>query len=1105
MNLRSGELCKDGQKVELPEQSFQILAMLLERPGEVILRREIQKRLWPNDTVVEFENSINAAIKKLRLALGDSADHPRYIETLARRGYRWMVPVEWVKANTVGFPASAPTASLPKTASAAASLIGKRVSHYRVLEILGGGGMGVVYKAEDLKLGRRVALKFLPEELANDPVALERFEREARAASALEHPNICPVYEFGEHEGQPFIAMQLLSGQTLRELVGAGLAPPSLDTPRVVPTRAPQGVPLQLDTLLDVAIQIADGLDAAHSKGIIHRDIKPANIFITTRGEAKILDFGLAKLADPTEEVPKSGPGPYGHDGCSREGWPTAAFSDPHLTRTGTAMGTASYMSPEQIRGEKLDARTDLFSFGTVLYQMATGRPAFDGPTRAVIFSQILTEAPEPPIKLNPGLPPELNVMINKVLEKDRGLRYQTAAELRAELKQLKHDTDSARSSVRATLPLTPSPSPSGRGETESLRGLPSPSGRGWSRVADRVAGPGEARRPWPLLLAAVGFLLAAVAGVAWLLERRRHAQTELAERQITANPPEDWVTGAAISPDGKQIAYHDQTGLYLRSIDSGETHAVSLPEGFQNRLLTLEWFPDGGKLLAEAASPKDVDLWVITILGEAAPHLLYRQGLDSAISPDGRLIAFVRANDEVAVWVGGINGEAPRKLAEAEQDQSMVSPVWSPDGRWIAYVSWRKASQGSWTSAIEVRPVGGGAAKALLSESSLPKSGSFCYVNGWPAPCLRWSPDWRLLFFARQPAESPSGQEKYSLWDVPVERRTGEAAGKPERLAQWSDFYPMDLTITSDGKRLSFLKNRDWDDVYLGELAPDGASMKAPRRFTLDNRGIRSLDSWTLDSQAILFSSDRNGKAEVFRQGLKESVGEAVVKGPEDNYNFVLSPDRSWMLYVESTPATLNAPVPQRLMRRPAAGGSPEVVLEEPAGMSLDYGCPLKPGSSCVLSQKEGKDVVFYSLDPVRGKGEQVGKIEVDPIMFAGWNVSPDGSLLALVGGGDKHKGRIELLTLRDRTWHGVPVESGWGNLQSIAWAADGNSFFAASWWLPDSFNLLHVTLNGKVKPLLPNGHRQWMTRPLPSPDGKYLAFEAHTLDSNVWMLEGF
>jgi Tol biopolymer transport system component len=317
-----------------------------------------------------------------------------------------------------------------------------------------------------------------------------------------------------------------------------------------------------------------------------------------------------------------------------------------------------------------------------------------------------------------------------------------------------------------------------------------------------------------------------------------------------------------------------------------------------------------------------------------------------------------------------------------------------------------------------------------------------------------------------------------------------------------------MDLTITSDGKRLSFLKTRDWDDVYLGELDPDGTSMKLPRRFTLDNRGIGSLDSWTLDSQSILFSSDRNGKAEVLRQGLKQSVGETLVQGPQDSSDCAISPDQNWILYVESPPTPVNVlDRPKRVMRRPAAGGSPEMVLEEPAGMWLSYACPIKLGLQCVLAQKEEKELVFYALDPVRGRGERLGKIETDRDQYtsAHWKVSPDGSRLALVGVDDKHKGRIELLTLSDRAWHEVPVDPGWGDLGSIAWAADGNGFFAASWSSPDSYNLLRITLNGKVKPLLPDARRQWMTRPLPSPNGKYLAFEAHTVDSNVWMLEGF
>jgi serine/threonine protein kinase/tetratricopeptide (TPR) repeat protein len=507
VDLRAGELREGDRSVILQEQALRILRMLLEAEGALVAREEIRQTLWPNDTVVEFDHSINTAMKKLRQALGDSPEDPKYIETIPRRGYRLLVRVERLEtpsdASNSDEPESSPRPEpphvvppVPESANGNGNLIGKKVSHYRVLEVLGGGGMGMLYRAEDLKLGRQVALKFLPEEMAWDTLALKRFEREARTASSLDHHNICTVYEVEEHEDRPFIVMQLLKGETLRDRLA---------------TLAARQEKLPLDELLNIAVQVCDGLQAAHAGGIIHRDIKPANIFLTSSGQAKILDFGLAKPVSSAHDA--------GSDGLQLDGSGIAVAAQPArtapadttLTRLGVAVGTAGYMSPEQVRGEKLDARTDIFSFGLVLYEMATGQRAFSGETAVDVHEAILNQTPTSVRERNSTIPPELETIINRAVEKNREQRYQTAAEMGSALKTL------------ADRPV----------ESESGR----------SRIPAR----------WQWLAAAVALI--AVAGIAVGLYRRSHRAPKLTEQDTIVIADFENKTGDPVFDDTLQQA----------------------------------------------------------------------------------------------------------------------------------------------------------------------------------------------------------------------------------------------------------------------------------------------------------------------------------------------------------------------------------------------------------------------------------------------------------------------------------------------------------------------------------------------------------------------
>jgi len=914
--------------------------------------------------------------------------------------------------DTVGFP-----------------LAGETISHYRILDGLGGGGMGLVYRAEDMKLGRQVALKFLPEESANDPRSLARFEREARSASALEHPNICPIYEFGEHEGRTFLVMQLLEGQTLRELIAAA---------------SPEKPPFAIEKMLDLAIQIADGLGAAHQKGIIHRDIKPANIFVTSQGQAKILDFGLAKLASAAtvdgEEL-EQGP---------REGRDV----DLLLSRTGVAMGTAGYMSPEQVRGEKLDARTDLFSFGLVLYEMATGHRAFEGDTGPALHSAILTQTAVPVRQLNPKLPAKLGQVIAKALEKNRDARYQTVSDMRADLEILKHETERN--------PL----------------------------------------RRWMVGSALVLALLIASA-LLWFARRQpTSTQTppDIKFRQLTLNSSENPVRNGAISPNGKYLAYVDKLGMHVKDSGTGSIQDVKQPPDMNKDSVVWEirdvgWFPDNERFLANAHpasedpgawSSRTASTWVFSRTGE--PRKLREHATAWSVSPDGALISFgtnAARLGERETWLMDSEGKQARKLFDAGENSSFNEFYWSPDSQRGLY--FRTDAPGD---TLLSRDFQGGPPVTLLAPAETKQ------IRG----DISWLPDGRLIYQLGDPGSALySLQATCNFWTLRLDAHTGKPLEKPKQLTNWTGFCNSEYaSATADGKRLAFLRQAVAWTVYVADVEARGMRIGNMRHFTL-NESTDFPQGWTNDSKQVVFMSDRTGQFAIYRQSLDADAPELIFTGTDAFWAALVSPDGKWLLEIPS-PKSGDSKDPDRLMRVPIAGGLPELVTRI-ASKAQVY-CARPPSSLCVLAERteDRKRLIFTSIDALKGRGLELARFDLDPgIEYWQFDISPDGTRLAVSG--NPH-GPIHILSLRGHAEHVIPAK--FNNLMgNFFWAADGMGLYVSDQTKRGTV-LSYVDLRGKAHVLWVNPSG-WATWAKPSPDGRHLAIEGPSVTSNIWMMENF
>jgi serine/threonine protein kinase/Tol biopolymer transport system component len=687
-----------------------------------------------------------------------------------------------------------PSAKYHRYSSGTSALIGQTLSHYRIIGKLGSGGMGVVYEAEDLTLGRHVALKFLPENLSDTPQALERFQMEARSASALNHPNICTIYEIGEADGQHFIAMELLDGKNL--------------------DRYQDGRPLELQELLDLAIQMADALDAAHSRGIVHRDIKPANIFITTRGQAKLLDFGLAKLISEKKAVAQTTVG-------------GGEMTQSHLTSPGTAVGTIAYMSPEQARGKELDARSDLFSFGAVLYQMATAKLPFEGETSAVIFDGILNREPIAPTELNGALPPKLEEVIRTALEKDRDLRSQSAAEIRAELKRLKRDT----SSGRVQLPASASS----------------------AHVSTQTPAQASARRGkkvLPYAIAAI-FLIALIAG-AYRFLARPATTLNLQNMQLEKLTDSGKAAQVGISPDGRYIVYvlrnGEQQSLWVRQVATRSDIQVLAPETVI--FVGVTFSPDGNYIYfvrSDTGTANYRYLFVMPVLGGSPQQVAKDVDSLPTFSPDGTKLLFARGvpgkgTDFILINKDGTD----ERVLKSITGQAPVTVDWSPDGKIVAYGTVYLGKEAVF--ALETMSISDGSVKRVLTSPD-------------PIGATVWLGDGSGLLAVINDRKQGNNQIHFISYPD----------GKRQRFTNDLSTYSMCcLDITQDDKNLVAVQTSISSDLY---VAPGG-----------DARQARQITFGEPVGFGVRFGNDRvfavNQHAQLLQMGLDGSNPKPLLMG---------------------------------------------------------------------------------------------------------------------------------------------------------------------------------------------------------------------------------